>query len=560
MKANHLSSSRTIPSEVAALVLDRADALIAVLDAKGRVVLWNRSCEEVTGRLAIEAQGRQFWKLYEGDADALRGGVDEVRYHGQEATVEAHWPRGRAEEIVIRWTFRPLTTTDGAIPYTVATGAVVTELRRAEDALRVSEGELSALVEALPIGYFAADIDPVEGTVTVVRGNARYREITGHDPDADGPVEIGAFVHPQDRERVAAAVAEVVEGQAETMAQVRLRHPDGTVRWVRCSAAPVTDQYGEVIAGVATLVDATTEVRALETAVHLEQIFAASTDLVGQADASGELLYLNDAARRLLGYRPASLDEVLDTPSRLQFHQEVLPVLEGSGVWRGEMAVISADGTKVPVSQQFVVHRDGEGAIERVSMIARDISEAKALQDDLSARAFTDELTGLANRALLHDRLGQALGRVSRNDEQLAVLFLDLDYFKPVNDDLGHDAGDELLRLAAQRIRAAVRPADTVARLGGDEFVVLAELSDAREALRVAERVRKNLARPFTVGDVTVETSASIGIALTVDGDIEPDTLLSHADRASYRAKALGRNRAEIFHEDVAPSGPLRSR
>jgi diguanylate cyclase (GGDEF)-like protein/PAS domain S-box-containing protein len=554
VKANHLAATRTIAPEVAALVLDRADALIAVLDEKGRVVLWNRACEEVTGRLAVQARGRQLWKLYDGDGDALRGGVDEVRYHEQEATVEAHWPRGRTEDVVIRWTFRALATTEGSIPYTVATGAVVTELRRAEDALRVSEAELAALVEALPIGYFAADIDPFEGTVTVVRGNARYREITGHDPEVDGPVEIGAFIHPDDRARVADAVAEVVEDRAETVTSVRLRHPDGSTRWVRCAAAPVTDQYGEVVAGVATLVDATTEVRALETAVHLEQIFAASTDLVGQADAVGELLYLNDAARRLLGYRPASLDEMLDTPSRLQFHQEVLPALDDTGVWRGEMAVISSDGTKVPVSQQFVVHRDGVGTIERISMIARDISEAKALQEDLSARAFTDELTGLANRALLSDRLGQALGRVCRSDQHLAVLFLDLDYFKPVNDELGHDAGDELLRLAAQRIRAAVRPADTVARIGGDEFVVLAELSDAREALRIAERVRRNLARPFTVGGTTVETSASIGVALTGDGEIEPETLLSHADRASYRAKERGRNRAEIFHEDVAPT------
>jgi diguanylate cyclase (GGDEF)-like protein len=218
------------------------------------------------------------------------------------------------------------------------------------------------------------------------------------------------------------------------------------------------------------------------------------------------------------------------------------------------MTLVAANGDKTPVSQLLVIHRDHAGVIQRISMIARDISAAKALQHELSHRAFHDPLTGLANRALLHDRLDHALHRLARRGGQLAVLFLDLDYLKAVNDQMGHEGGDELLRLAAQRIQSSVRPSDTVARLGGDEFVVLAELADAREALRVAERVRAALALPFTVADRTIHSSGSIGVAVAGDPEIEAETLLSQADRASYRAKERGRNRTEIYRPEDPPS------
>jgi diguanylate cyclase (GGDEF)-like protein len=163
--------------------------------------------------------------------------------------------------------------------------------------------------------------------------------------------------------------------------------------------------------------------------------------------------------------------------------------------------------------------------------------------------AFHDSLTGLPNRTLVIDRLTQALDRASRSQDHIAVMFLDLDYFKSVNDELGHDAGDELLRLTAGRLNAAVRPGDTVSRLGGDEFVIICEsVHDPREALRIAERVRTTMARPFTIAGRAVHSSASIGVALAKDNSIAPTELLTQADTAAYRAKERGRNRYEQFH------------
>ncbi|NHC46398.1 sensor domain-containing protein [Motilibacter aurantiacus] len=173
-------------------------------------------------------------------------------------------------------------------------------------------------------------------------------------------------------------------------------------------------------------------------------------------------------------------------------------------------------------------------------------------RDQLSARAHFDPLTGLLVRSVFLESVGDALGRIpSRSDHPVAVLFVDLDRLKSVNDTYGHGAGDQLIRCAAERLKASVRPNDAVGRLGGDEFVVLlGELKNKDEATVVAERILENLAAPAQLAPgLTVQPSASIGVAVTDDPEMSADTLLSHADTAMYRAKQSGRNRWELFDE-----------
>jgi diguanylate cyclase (GGDEF)-like protein/PAS domain S-box-containing protein len=178
----------------------------------------------------------------------------------------------------------------------------------------------------------------------------------------------------------------------------------------------------------------------------------------------------------------------------------------------------------------------------------QDFTAQREAAEALSQLALHDPLTGLPNRTLFMDRLGQALRRLVRQDRVLAVLFVDLDRFKAINDRLGHAAGDEMLMAVGARLREVLRPHDTVARLGGDEFVVLCEdLEDDRAAVRVAERVLAALDRPVTCGEQEMICSASIGIALTQRCDATPDALLRDADMAMYRAKETGRHRIEVF-------------
>jgi diguanylate cyclase (GGDEF)-like protein len=178
----------------------------------------------------------------------------------------------------------------------------------------------------------------------------------------------------------------------------------------------------------------------------------------------------------------------------------------------------------------------------------------------LTRQAFIDSLTGLANRALFRFRLQQAFHRAERRGELLAVMFLDLDRFKSINDTLGHAAGDQLLASVAERLLASVRPEDTVARLGGDEFTVLLEgVPDLRETLAIAERILERMRAPFTIAGEERSVRTSIGIALRTPAHAQPDDLLREADAALYRAKEAGRDRYAVNGADLDDALPLAS-
>jgi diguanylate cyclase (GGDEF)-like protein/PAS domain S-box-containing protein len=211
-----------------------------------------------------------------------------------------------------------------------------------------------------------------------------------------------------------------------------------------------------------------------------------------------------------------------------------------------EYRCVARDGRIVWVRDEAVVVPDGEDRL-RLGILF-DITERKALEDRLRYRALHDPLTGLPNRALLMDRLRHALARAERRERPVAVLFLDLDDFKLVNDDLGHTAGDRLLVEVARRLITCVRPEDTVARLGGDEFVILLEdVSGISDTIRVAERTAEALQGSFELEEHEVYTNASVGIVLGFAAHDQPGDLLRRADQALYGAKEKGKARYEVF-------------
>jgi diguanylate cyclase (GGDEF)-like protein len=273
----------------------------------------------------------------------------------------------------------------------------------------------------------------------------------------------------------------------------------------------------------------------------------------GEVRVTGSLGTLADPAGALAHLLPGQLADVHPDDRAALARAERWTLAEGAD-YDVEFRIRAPDGAARWLAQKGrVVAADAAGRPLRVAGVVMDVTERRRLQEALAHRATHDPLTDLPNRALFLDRLGHALARARRRAEAAAVLFVDLDDFKDVNDGLGHDAGDRLLVAVAARLRAALRAEDTVARLGGDEFAVLLEGVDRGVAVAAATRVVAALRAPFALDRRAARVGASVGIALGADGGAEPAALLRAADAALYRAKAGGRAGYAVAEPEPEP-------
>lgn len=280
-------------------------------------------------------------------------------------------------------------------------------------------------------------------------------------------------------------------------------------------------------------------------------------DLVMLVDSGGVITYASPSSLDLLGWTP---DEVVGRTARSLVHPddvdhalEHVATLVGVGSSSSEHRVCRSDGSWVWVSNAASTVIDPETGIAEYRVSLRDVTERKRLEDELARQVLHDPLTGLGNRMMLQSRLEAATTRRDPSN-QVAVLLLDLDGFKQVNDTHGHAVGDEVLRVLAARLRATSRVGDTVARTGGDEFVLLCPETGEDDATAVARRVVEAVSATIRVGDVTVTVGASVGVAHLAGRDADPDLLLIEADHAMYAAKRSGRGRVAVAPDRVLPA------
>jgi len=418
--------------------------------------------------------------------------------------------------------------------------------------LEESEERYRRLVEASPEAIFVyldGRIAYVNPAGTKLFGARKPEELLGKS--------ILDFIHPEYREVVKARLRKVEEeGEQASSLEQRLVRPDGRVVYVEATSLPIVYEGRPAIQ--ALIRDITERKRAEEARRKSEARHRAvvdnAFDAIITATAEGEIRSFNRRAEAMFGYEAR---EVIGRPLALLVPERVrAPRPNGSRRYAEEaepgrtmeVTARSKEGVEFPVELSIAEVREGDDVL--LTSIIRDITERKVFEAQLTYQALHDSLTDLPNRTLFLDRLEHALAQMRRREEiTMAVLFIDLDDFKNVNDSLGHEMGDEMLKAASVRLRRCMRPRDTAARLGGDEFAILLEdIGGLRGAARVAERIIEELRACFELRGHEVFVTPSIGISLCGSSDQRrAENMLRDADLAMYKAKESGKANYQVF-------------
>src|SRR4051812_36028988 len=325
---------------------------------------------------------------------------------------------------------------------------------------------------------------------------------------------------------------------------------DGEPITVLLSVTALRDEHGNLTGYLHVGTDVTERKHAEETLRQQSAAMTASMDGIGILDSRLDFTYVNDALAKLFGYPTPqeiigrSLCDLYEPPEQVRFITTVVPLVQQRGRWRGEAAGLRHDGSLFPqeISLSTI---EGGGMV----CVVRDITERTYAEEQIKHLAYHDALTTLPNRLLFKDRLTVALSHAQRDHTRLAVLFLDLDRFKVINDSLGHNIGDQLLQAVAARVQACVRESDTVARLGGDEFTLLLQsLQRSEDAAPVAQKILEAVRYPFHLDGREFYITTSIGISLYPEDGMDAETLIKNADTAMYQAKEQGRDNYQLFN------------
>ncbi len=457
-----------------------------------------------------------------------------------------YFPKGTADS---RWLSR-------ALHYVI-------ERKTIQRALQNSEARFRTISDASPLGIFVSD---TVGECTYT--NAAYQKISGLTLDQALGTRWSLAIHPDDRQRVLAEWRDAVRGVAPFQTEARFLRSDGSVVWTRLNAAAISD--GLLSSGRVQIVEDITErksteleLRASERALFEEKERAQVTlnsigDAVLSTDLAGNVTYLNLVAEAMTGW---SRQEALGRPL-----EEVFTILDGETRAAAEnpaqraiqenqvvglesnCILVRRDGFESPIEDSSAPIHDRDGHVIGAVIVFHDVSAARAMAFEMEHLAQHDFLTGLPNRILLAERLSRAIGLANRHGKQVALLYMDLDCFKNVNDSLGHAIGDQVLQSAAQRLMANVRDTDTVSRQGGDEFVILlSEIEHPQDAALIADKLLAAFALPQLIAGHELHISLSIGISIYPDDGVDAETLMQNADTAMYHAKSGGRKSYQFF-------------
>ena len=533
------------------LIETSLDPLVTI-SPEGLITDVNAATEAVTGYPRDELIGTEFADYFT-DPMMARTGYQQVFKTGLVRDYELDIRHRDGHLTSVLYNASVYRDETGKVMGVFAAARDITQRKSVEAELANSHNLLIAIINTLPLRVFWKD------------RNLRYLGCNtsfAHDAGMEQPADV---IGKDDNQMAWSGQAKLYQaddrivmesGIAKLNFEEPQTTPSGQLIWLRTSKVPLRNQDNEIIGLLGIYEDITEHKSAKDKLEQLmsEQQAMLDNELVGIVRSRNRrIVWNNKAMERIFGYGPGELDGqsgrifYSDDASYQVQGEAVYPMLNAHGSYRAQVEMVRKDGEKIWIDINGA-HLSGTN--DEFLWLLADITPIKKYQDNIEQIAYHDNLTGLPNRLLVSDRLHQALAQADRADQSLAVCYLDLDGFKPVNDSFGHAAGDKLLIEIARRLQTSVRANDTVGRLGGDEFVLLlTNLENAKEVYEVLQRVMEAIEQPVVVDEThEVTVTASIGIALFPQDSNNPDTLLRHADQAMYVAKESGKNRYFLFN------------
>lgn len=544
--ASRATQPRVDAAECHRLIATHSRDLILVLDAQGYILWASPSMQSVQGRDPLSAIGHHCAEWIHPDdrqrqRETLQQRVDERTWKKTELRVQhADGSWIETESLGV-----PLVNDEGVVEKVIISARDITERKAFERRLGEGERRIRLILDQVPAAVWTTDrefrITSSMGGGLAAMGLAQNQMI--------GIVLSEHFAEAPNYEKVMAVHAAALAGEKLSY------ESEWGGRDLYVSIQPLLAEDGSTVGVLGVAFDITDRKRAER---RYESLFARNLAGVFRSTISGRLLEANDSFSRIFGYESAAEMIAVGTQS-LYFspadREDVLAQIRTRGeIMNFEARLRRRDGQVVWVllNERMVPGSDGDDILEGTIV---DITARKQAEEQIEYQAFHDSLTNLPNRFLFNDRLARALAHSRREKTSVAVLFLDLDHFKLINDTMAHSAGDELLRTVSERLTGCLRAEDSVARIGGDEFVfVLPNMTSgetAAGAARVAEKVLVEMRRPFVIHGQELFVTASIGIAISPHDGEDIETLLKNADSAMYRAKDFGRNNYQ-FHRPFA--------
>jgi len=540
------------------MLADNVSDVIWTMTPDGRFTYVSPSVQKLRGFTAAEVMQQSMLQAL------CPGSLAVAQQHLQEAMaaqgpkppdlcIELEQPCKDGSTVWTEATITGLRDANGVLTGALGVSRDITERRRAQQSLRDAKELTDAIIENVPIMVFLKEAKDLR----FVLFNRAGEELLGYDRQTLVGKSDRDFFPPEQADHFIARDREVLQGAGvvETPEEpVQTAHQGQRLLRTRKVGIRGADGQPKYLLGISE--DITERKQSEQQLLLTASVFTHAREGITITDPRGVILDVNGAFTRITGY---TREEVVGkTPQLLSsgrhapgFYKEMWRDLLLEGQWYGEIWNRRKNGEVFAEMLNISAVRDAQGKTRNYVALFSDITALKQHESELEHIAHYDVLTGLPNRVLLGDRMRQAMAQALRRQQQVGVVYLDLDGFKAVNDRHGHEVGDQLLMTVATRMKAALRDCDTLGRIGGDEFVaVLIDLEDSHSCIPLLQRLLEAASEPVQQGDLTLQISASLGVTLYPQADdLEADQLLRQADQAMYQAKLAGKNRYHFFDD-----------